>query len=194
MDASEARDHLQWVDGIVRAADRSLHMPPVTFIAWGLFGTMVNALHQATVSGMTVPRDEVLHLPMMVVAIGVSVWAASRGRAARQSLVDSNAGIVFSVVFAVLMLVNLAAQHTVIPFQAMALFWCVGFSIALLVVGIQASRPLWIGGLALLAASVTAGHIPGWFDGILALGWALGFVVPGIVLALERPDGRTASI
>lgn len=194
MDASEAREHLHWVHGILRTADRTLHMPPATLIAWGLFGTIVNALHQGTVSGISVPRDEIVQFPMMVMAIVVSVWAASRGRVGRKTLVDSNAGVVFCVVFAVLMLVNLTAQDTVIPFRAMALFWCVGFSIALLVVGIQASRPLWIGGVIMVAASVTASHIPGWFDGILALGWVLGFVGPGVVLALERTDGRTAAI
>jgi hypothetical protein len=194
MEASEARDHIQWVHGILRTADRTLHLPPATLVAWGLFGTVVNALHQGTASGMSVPRDGVLQLPMMVAAIAVSVWAASRTSVGRKTLVDSNAGVVFWVVFAVLMLVSLTTQNTLIPFRAMALFWCIGFSIALLVVGIQASRPLWVGGVIMLAASVSAGHIPGWFDGTLAVGWALGFVGPGVVLALAGTDGRTAAI
>jgi hypothetical protein len=129
----------------------------------------------------------------MLLAIVVSVWAASRGPVGRKTLVDSNAGVVFCVVFAVLMLVNLTAQST-IPVRAMSLFWCTGFGIALLVVGIQASRPLWIGGVMMVAASIAASHIPGWFDGALALGWALGFVGPGLVLALEGTHGRTAAI
>jgi len=142
---------------------------------------------------MSVPRDAVLQLPMMVVAIVVSIWAASRRTVERKTLVDSNAGVVFWVVFGVLMLVNVTAQNT-IPFRAMALFWCIGFGIALLVVGIQSSRPLWIGGAMMVAASAAASHIPGWFDGMLALAWALGFVGPGLVLALEGTNGRTAAI
>lgn len=194
MEASEAREHLQWVDSIVRAADTTLHMPPVTLIAWGLFGSIVNALHQARVSGLNVPPDQYLHLPMMLVAIGLSVWGAARTPVGRRTLSDSYAGVVFGVVFVVLMLVNVTAQHTVIPVRAMALFWAVGFSIALLVMGIQASRPLLWGGLALAAAGVTASLVPGWFDGILALGWAAGFVGPGIALIQGAPHGRTPSL
>ena len=194
MDASESRDHLQLIDGILRAADRSLHMPPATLIAWGLFGAIVNGLHQATVSGFTVPGDQFLHLPMMAVAMGVSVWAAGRDTGGRRTLVDTQAGVVFSVVFGVLILVNVSAQHTVVPLRAMALFWSAGFSIALLVVGIQASRPLLGGGVAMVAASITASLVPSWFDGILALGWAIGLAGPGLALALEKSDGRASTI
>jgi hypothetical protein len=194
MDASEARDHLQWIDGIVRAADRSLHFPPATLIAWGLFGAIVNAVHQARASGIEVPSDGALQLPMMIAAIAVSVWAASRQPVGRKTLVDSHAGTVFSVVFAVLLAVNMAAQDTIVPLRAMALFWCVGFSIAMLVTGIQASRPLWVGGLIMVAAGIAASLAPAWFDGILALGWTLGFVGPGVVLALEGSDGRAAAV
>jgi hypothetical protein len=87
---------------------------------------------------------------MMIAAIVVSVWAASRQPAGRKNLVDSHAGTVLLVVFAVLLAINMAAQDTIIPVRAMSLFWCVGFSIALLVIGIQASRPLWVGGLIMV--------------------------------------------
>ncbi len=194
MDASHAREHLRMVDGILRRADRTLHLPPVTTIAWGLFGTTVNALHQASASGLAVPPDGMLHLPMMFLAIAVSVWEAKRLSADRETLIDQYAGVVFCVVFLVLLLVNVTAQHTVVPVKAMALFWSAGFSMALLIVGIQSSRLLLAGGAALLMASITASLVPGWFYGILALGWALGFVGPGIVLALERSNGRTVSI
>ena len=194
MDATEARDHLQWIDGILRTADRTLHLPPATLIAWGLFGAIVNAMHQARASGIEVPRDGVVQLPMMIAAIVVSVWAASRQPVGRKTLVDSHAGTVFSVVFAVLLAVNMAAQDRVVPLRAMALFWCVGFSIAMLVIGIQASRPLWVGGLIMVVAGIVASLAPAWFDGILALGWMLGFVGPGVVLALEGSDGRAAAV
>jgi hypothetical protein len=194
MDASEARDHLQWIDGILRAADRKLHLPPATLIAWGLFGAVVNALHQAAASGIEVPRDAVVQLPMMIAAVVVSVWAASRQPAGRKTLVDSHAGTVLFVVFAVLLAVNMAAQDRIIPLRAMSLFWCVGFSIALLVIGIQASRPLWVGGLIMVAAGIVASLVPAWFDGILALGWTLGFVGAGVVLALQGSDGRAAAV
>ena len=66
--------------------------------------------------------------------------------------------------------------------------------IALLVVGIQASRPLWIGGLIMLIASSVASFFPEWFDGILAAGWAVGFVGSGLVLALGKRHGRSSTV
>jgi len=46
----------------------------------------------------------------------------------------------------------------------------------------------------MIAAAVVASFTPAWFDGILALGWAFGFVGPGIALALEKSDGRAAPV
>ena len=55
MDASEARDHLQWIDGILRTADRSLHLPPAALIAWGLFGAIVKACTRLPRQGSASP-------------------------------------------------------------------------------------------------------------------------------------------
>jgi hypothetical protein len=189
MDASQARDHLEWIDGILRTADRSLHFAPFSLIAWGFFGTTVNALHQASALGLAVPPDQAVHVPLMLVAIAVSVWDAGRTAAGRRTFIDSHASAVFVVVFGVLMLVNLTAQHTILSGRGMALFWSAGFSIALLIVGVQASLPLLLGGAALLVAITLATLVPGWFDGILALGWAAGFIGPGLVLMFRRSDG-----
>lgn len=194
MNTAEARDHLRWVDGIVRVADRHLHMPPATLIAWGLFGTIVNAVQQARVSGLAILEDQVWQLPLMLLAVAVTIWGAWRVPTERCTLVDSYAGTVFLVVFGVLLIVNLTAQNTVVPPRAMGLFWSAGISMAMLIVGLQASRPLLGGGVALLAAGVAACFVPAWFDGLSALGWALGLIVPGVVLALDKTDGRTAAL
>jgi hypothetical protein len=194
MDAAQARDHLRWVDSIVRVADRHLHMPPAGLIAWGLFGTIVNAVQQARASGLAVPDDRVLQPPLMAIALAVTFWGASRVRAERRTLVDSYAGTVFAVVFLVLLIVNLTAQHTVVPPRAMGLFWGAGLSMAMLIVGLQASPPLLGGGVALLAASVAACFVPGWFEGLSALGWVVGLVVPGVILALDESNGRAAAV
>ena len=93
----------------------------------------------------------------------------------------------FFVVFAVLLTVNIAAQDTVVPLRAMALFWCAGFSIALLVIGIQASRPLWMGGVIMIAAAVIASLTPAWFDGILALGGRSASSAPASLSPWKRP-------
>ena len=189
MDKSAARDDLAVVDRILHAADRTFHVPPLIFITWGLYGTIVNGAQQAAVSGLSVPSGQSFHLPMMLLAIGITVWAAGRGDAERETLVDSHAGTTFCVAFGVILLLNLTSQHTVIPGRAMSLFWSGGMSIALLTVGFQSSRLLLGGGVALLAASALAGLAPAWFHGTLAMGWFAGMVVPGIVSWSRRAHG-----
>ena len=76
-----------------------------------------------------------------------------------------------------------------IPVGAMSLVWATGFSIALLIVGLQSSRLLLAGGIAMLAACVIAPFVQTWFDGMLTAGWFAGFVVPGIVLWRRSGDG-----
>ena len=193
MNVMTARDHIASVDRILRTADRTLHLPPITLVIWGVFGMIVHGLYQARASGLTVPSDGLVHLPLILVAIGLTVWAGRQSEE-RETLVDNHAGITFGVVIGVLLIVNFTAQHTVVPLKAMTLFWSAGFSIPLLVVGIQASRPLLCGGVALVAAIAIASFVPAWFDGVLALGWAAGLVAPGIVLLWGTSHGRTAAV
>ena len=188
MNKTTARDELAMLQRILHVADRRLHIPPLVLVTWGLCAAIVNAVHQGRALGFPVPSDASFHLPLMLVAIALTIWAARRYETQRETLVDSHAGITFGVAFTVALLLNLTAQRTVLPAPAMALFWSGSISIALLVVGIQASRPLLAGGIALLAASVLAVFVPGWFSGTLALGWLAGLAVPGIVLWNRRAD------
>ena len=182
MDKSTARSDLALVDRILRSADRSLNVPPLIFLTWGLYGAIVNGVKQVRAAGFATPSDVSFHLPLMALAVAVTFWVARRHDNGRETQVDSLAGITFGTAFGVILLLNLTAQHRVIPGDAMSLFWTGGMSIALLVVGLQASRPLLLGGIALLAASALAGFIPAWFHGILALGLFAGLVVPAFVL------------
>ena len=188
MNQTTARDELAVVRRVLRVADRRLNIPPPILVTWGLFAAIVNAVHQGRALGFAVPSDSSFQLPLALVAIGITVWAVRRDRAERETLVDSHAGMTFGAALAVALVLNLTAQHTVIPVNAMALFWSGSISIALLVVGLQASRPLLAGGIALLGASALAGYVPGWFSGTLALGWLAGLVAPGIVLWYRRAD------
>lgn len=188
MDTIQARDHLDSVATIVRTADRSLHVPPWVFVVWGLFATTINALKQARDSGVAIPGDSMIQLPLLLLAAGATVWLSWRSSDQRETLIDRHTGVVFSVVFAVLLIANLTLQHRMVPYEAMAVFWSLGFAIALLIVGFEASRPLLFGGVALLAAAVATAWAPGWFNGLLAAGWFAGMVVPGLVLASTRSD------
>ena len=188
MNESTAHDDLAVVDRILHAADRTLHIPPLILVTWGLCAAIINAVHQGRALGFPMPSDASFHVALMLLAIGITVWIARRQDAERETQVDAQAGVTFGVALAVALLLNLTAQDTVIPARAMSLFWTGSISIALLVVGIQASRTLMAGGLALLAASALAGFVPAWFSGTLALGWLAGLVVPGLVLWNRRTD------
>ena len=189
MNKSTAHDDLAVVDRILHAADRTLHIPPLILVTWGLCAAIINGIHQGRALGFPVPPDASFHVVLMLLASGITVWAARRHDTERETQVDAQAGLTFGVALAVALLLNVTAQHTVIPARAMSLFWSGSISIALLVVGIQASRPLMAGGIALLAASALAALVPSWFSGTLALGWLAGMVVPGIVLWSRRADG-----
>lgn len=188
MDTSQARDHLDSVATIVRSADRSLHVPPWVFIIWGLFGTTINALQQARASGMELPPDSSLQLPLLLAAIVLTVGLSLRAEAGRETLVDRQTGILFSVVFAVMLLASFTLQHRIVPYEAMGIFWGLGFAIALIVAGLEASRPLLADGVLLLAACIATAWLPGFLNGLLALGWFAGMVLPGIVLARTRDN------
>jgi hypothetical protein len=56
------------------------------------------------------------------------------------------------------------------------------------------SRVLFVGAVAMLAAVGVAALVPGWLPGILAIAWIVGFAIPGLVLALGAPHGRTAAL
>lgn len=189
MKTSQAHDHLDSVATIVRNADRRLHVPAWVFIIWGLFGVTINALQQARRSGVDLPGDSTLQLPLLLVAIGLTVLLSQRAERRRETMVDHQTGILFSVVFAVMLLASVTLQHRVVPYEAMAVFWGLGFAIALIVAGLEASRPLLVGGLAMLVACIATAWFQSFFNGLLALGWLAGMVLPGITLAWKRIDG-----
>ena len=189
MNKNQAQDHLDSVATIVRNADRGLNMPAWVFIVWGLFGTIINTLQQARLAGVGVPTDSVVQLPLLLVAIGLTVVLSRRDQGGRENLVDRRTGILFAVVFGVLLLASITLQHRVVPYEAMGIFWGLGFAIVLIVAGLEASRPLLIGGLLLLTACVATAWLPSFLNGLLALGWFTGMVLPGLVLAWKRNHG-----
>lgn len=189
MDKSTARDDLAVVDRILQTADRTLHIPPLILITWGIYGVIVNGVHQARASGMTVPPDQLFHMPLMLVGMAITWWACRQDDARRETLVDRVAATTFGVTFAVLFILNSTAQQTVVPGVGMSLMWEAGFSIALLIVGLHSSRLLLGSGIAMLSACAIAPLTAAWFDGVLTVGWFAGFVVPGIVLWRRKING-----
>lgn len=193
MDPRQAGEHLDAAAAILRVADRDLHVSPWIFVVWGFFGFSAHAAAVARAAGLALPSDGALHPPLLLAAILATIALTARD-ARRETLTDRHAGTVFGVVFGVLLVANFAGQHVVIPYRAMALFWGFGLAMALLIVGLQASRPLLVGGLALLAASVAACRVVGAFHLLLATGWLAGMILPGLALAWRSRRGRAAAL
>ena len=85
MTSPPARGRSGVVDRILRTADRTLHIPPLILITWGMVAVIINGVHQARESGLTVPPDQFFHVPLILAAIGLTVWpAAARRRSARR--------------------------------------------------------------------------------------------------------------
>lgn len=195
MDASQARDHLRYVDRITAATDRTLRVPPAILIGIGLICSAMTGMQQARLLGLAVPPDQYVHLPMIGVILGIAVISRLRSRdQGRETLVAGYAATAFLMAFVVAMTLNMTAQHRTISAEGMAVVWSASFAMALLMAGAMGSRMLFASGAAMLTATATASLVPGWLPGVLAVGWLLGFFVPGLVIALRAPHGRTAVI
>jgi hypothetical protein len=170
-------------------------MPPLILIGVGAVCTAMTALIQARQQGWDIPPDQYIQPPswlLMVIIIGVTAW---RGRGAgRETLLDGYAGAAFFAAFALALTLTITAQHRVIPAAGIGLVWAGSFSMALLVIGAMGSRVLLAGGVAMLAAVGGAGLASEWLHGMLAVAWFVGFVIPGIALALGAGRGRAAAV
>lgn len=195
MDATDARDHVRMLDGIVRATDRTVHVSPIVLIGIGAVCAAITGLIQARQMGWNIPPDHYIQPPAFLVMLGIIAAASWRHRdRGRDTLVDGYAGVAFLAAAALGLTLNVTAQDRVIPPAGIGLVWAGSFSMALLIIGAMGSRVLFVGAVAMLAAVGAAALVPGWLPGILAIAWIVGFAVPGIVLALGAPHGRTAAL
>jgi hypothetical protein len=195
MNASEAHDHLRIVDEIVRVTDRSVRVPPPILIGLGLVCSAMTGLIQARQLGLAIRPDQYLQPPAWLIMLAVIVVTVWRGRhTGRETLLDGYAGAAFFAAFALALTLTITAQNRFISPAGIGLVWAGSFSMALLVIGAMGSRVLLAGGLAMLVAVGGAGLVPGWLPGMLAVAWFVGFVIPGLTLALGAPRGRTAAV
>jgi serine/threonine protein kinase len=99
--------------------------------------------------------------------------------------------ITFAVVLGILQLITLVNAFTgALPDRAVALLWSAGLATCLLIIGLQASRVLTIGGLVLVL-SITAALLDAkLFYGWLAAGVGAGVCVPGLILGVSQPATR----
>lgn len=106
----------------------------------------------------------------------------------RSTPVDRQASVVFAVILGWLGVLSiLSGINGFISERAICLLWNAGVSMALLILGLQASRALTAGGVVLLASVLAANFDPAGFYLWLALGVLFGVVAPGVSFAIENP-------
>lgn len=162
------------------------HTQGMILFTAGLLGVGFLWERQEILSGRKHEVNSVLDLSVFGVWLCWALWEGRRmTRAGRFSALDRQSWIVFSAITFVLGVLSLVSERRlVINPEAMGIFWNSGLAIGFLIVGVQASRVLTAGGLALFVSAVVASFYPRVEYLCLAGGVLFGMVVPGLVMAL----------
>jgi serine/threonine protein kinase len=134
------------------------------------------------------------------IAVGVwLVWSMQEGRrmirAGKFSPLDRQSWIVFTVITVALgLLTIMSGLRQLLTPDAMAIFWNTGLAIGLIIVGLQASRLMTAGGIALMASAIVAGFYPGSSYACLAGGILAGMVLPGVILIIQTKGSRDVPV
>jgi hypothetical protein len=165
------------------------HTQGMMLLSAGLMGTGFLLERQEVLSGRKQQVNAIADLVVVAVWLGWALWQGRRmTRTGKFSALDRQSWIVFVTITVVLGILSLVSElRLVITPEAMAIFWNAGLAVGLLVVGVQASRVLTAGGIALFASAILANFFPEAEYLYLAAGMLLGLVIPGLVLLL-RPD------
>jgi len=193
MDAREARDHLEMVDRILTQAQEGRPVRPYAwpFIILGTAAAMLLAGQQLAVDGHGV----VLIWAGGILMVGgyASLIAARitlNRNSGRVSVAEARRGEASSAVWTAVFIAAFA-QPFIFTHWASGAIWNLGGAIQMLIFGFGGDRRALAGGL-ILAASMPAANWspqPGY---VLAGGFILGYVVPGILRLLDR-DGELQS-
>ena len=147
--------------------------------------------HQIRIGAQARPHTA-LDATILVGWIVWSSWERQRmERAGRFSALDRLSWTMFTVIAIVLGAITVvSAWRRFLPAEVVAVFWNAGLSVGLLVVGLQASRLMMLGGVALLVSAVLAMVDAGSLYVWLAGGMLTGMVIPGLIFTMQGLSGR----
>ncbi|HYI96212.1 MAG TPA: serine/threonine-protein kinase, partial [Bryobacteraceae bacterium] len=164
------------------------HTQGMMMLTAGLLGVSFLLERQQILWGRKREVNAVMNLSAVAVWFCWALWEGRRmTRAGKLSALDRQSWTVFTaitVVFGVLSLVS--ELRIVITPEAMAIFWNAGLAIGLLIIGMQTSQALTVGGVILFISAVVASFNPDVEYLWLAGGILCGLVAPGLVLVLRR--------
>ncbi|HYP07485.1 MAG TPA: serine/threonine-protein kinase [Bryobacteraceae bacterium] len=178
---------------VLYPGDAVFHTQGMMLFTAGLLGMGLLIERQQILSGARSEPNAVVGSMAFVVWLLWSLWEGRQMmRAGRFSALDRQSWTVFTaitVVVGVLTIVSQLRRETLTP-EVIAIFWNAALAMGMLIVGLQASRLLTAGGLALFVSSAAASFYPRDLYTCLAAGVLAGMVVPGLALAYHGARGR----
>ena len=176
------------VHRVLYPSDGVFHTHGMLLLTAGLLGTFLLAERQAIHWGWKSTIHRILNVGAVVVWLCWSLLEGQRMmKAGKFSPLDRQSWIVFTVITTVVGLLTIvSAVRSFITPQAIAVFWNAGIAMGLIIVGLQASRVMTVGGIILLTSAVAAAFFVDSLYLCLAIGMLGGMVAPGLLLAIQR--------
>ncbi len=173
MEASDAREHLEMIEKIIAASSRKLEVGGEFFVAWGLYGTVVNVVSYLVFAGRIPSAAFWWVMPALAGAIAFTIVRSRYYRrvGTRMSLLQREYLNVLWLTISVSFLACLLGFN-IFNHIAQSAVWSVGESLVLLYIGMHGNRRAQIGGILLLASLALANFIPQ-YDGLFLAGGAL---------------------
>lgn len=189
MDTREAREHLEMVDRILSRTDSPHTFRPYApaFIIIGIAAALITAGMQLGLDGHGYAVTQAGG-GTMILGYAYLIWAgvAARRNAERLSMSDVRWGRTCAAVWLAVFVAAFAQPHVFVNWAAAAI-WSLGAAIQMLLIGFFGDRRALAGGI-ILALSMPAANWspqPGY---VLAGGFILGYVLPGIAKLFDRDE------
>jgi hypothetical protein len=172
---------------ILYPADAVFHMHGLLMLSAGLLGTLLLGERQIIAWQWKPGANRTVDA---IVVVAWLLWSMREGRrmmrTGRFSPLDRQAWIVFTVITIALgPLTIVSVVRPLVTPEAMAIFWNTCLAIGLMIVGVQASRVMMAGGIALMVSALLANFYPQSVYLCLAAGMLAGMVVPGLILSIQ---------
>jgi hypothetical protein len=179
-------EQLDAIESILERAGKQQPATPLTYLAWGIAGGLYNLAYFGAFY-----HDQVLitkiAVIVTVIAYAMTILEYARLRRLRSTAFQRQAVMIFGGITTIMWLLKILwLSSSLISGAAFALMWSLGFTIALLVLGIGPMRPLAVGGLALLACIILASAFPENLALLLAIGNLLGLCGPGVYFLVRK--------
>lgn len=189
MDVTEAREHLEMADAILRRVPRLARPSGDLLVTWGIVAALLDVIVTMFVQHR-LPQSVLWVNPILLIcAIAYTSYRArAEAISGNRAWVDVQLGRLFGAVFIVGFLASFGGNALFTTLGSEAL-WSILFSGILLYVGFCGDRMALIGG-SILALSVPAAVMAGANGGyVLAAGFLVGYAGLGILYRLTYADG-----